>query len=122
MKDTFDPEAELGRILIGDWATEYGERQGAFVIPSPLGSIDLRLIVSDGMGWDHVSVSCTNRCPEWEEMCYVKGLFWDGDECVIQYHPREQEYVNCHPFCLHLWKPQDVELPEPPKVMVGPSA
>lgn len=45
------------------------------------------IIASWGGGWEHVSVSLSNRCPTWEEMCMVKDIFWGEDECVIQFHP-----------------------------------
>lgn len=51
-------------------------------------------------------------------MCYIKSLFWDDEEVVIQYHPKKSEYVNLHPYCLHLWKPIGIEIPTPPKEMV----
>lgn len=70
-------------------------------------------------GWDHVSVSYPNRCLTWEEMCQVKKTFFNADECVVQYHPAEADYVNIHPYCLHLWKPQSAEFLTPPKWMVG---
>lgn len=43
----------------------------------------LRVIVSDVMGWEHVSVSRKDRCPTWEEMCQIKDMFWGKDDCVI---------------------------------------
>jgi hypothetical protein len=62
--------------------------------------------------WEHVSVSLQDRCPTWDEMCKVKDLFWRPDETVLQFHPRESEYVNNHQYCLHLWKPKtEVQLP-----------
>ena len=53
-------------------------------------------------------------------MCHVKDLFWQDEEVVIQYHPRKSEYVNNHPFVLHLWKPiyQGI-IPTPPALLVG---
>lgn len=54
--------------------------------------------------WEHVSVSRINRTPTWNEMCRIKELFWDDDETVVQFHPKKSEYVNRHPYCLHLWK------------------
>ena len=77
------------------------------------------VIASDQMGWEHVSVSLPLRCPTWEEMCFIKSLFWDQDDCVIQYHPSEKDYVNNHPHCLHLWRPIGQEIPTPPSFMVG---
>lgn len=93
---------------------------GCYEMPSPIGSdLLLRVIASDGMGWDHVSVHCQMRCPSWEEMHYVKTLFWHDDEAVMQLHPPASEYVNNHPYCLHLWRPQDADIPRPPSWMVG---
>ena len=75
---------------------------------------ELKIIASDGKGWDHVSVSTQDRCPTWNEMCWVKDLFFSSSEVVVQYHPAKKEYINSHVFCLHLWKPHGVELPTPP--------
>jgi hypothetical protein len=80
----------------------------------------LRILCSDGMGWEHVSVSLSNRCPTWKEMCTVKAQFWGREDCVIQYHPPEPEYVNYHPFTLHLWREIGREFSLPPSLMVGP--
>jgi hypothetical protein len=80
----------------------------------------LLVIISDGGGWDHVSVSCTHRCPTWSEMCWIKNIFFDEDEWVTQYHPAKSDYVNFHANCLHLWRPQGVDVPQPPSWMVGP--
>lgn len=80
---------------------------------------ELKVIASDGMDWDHVSVSLPNRCPNWKEMSFIKDLFFYENECVVQYHPPKSEYVNNHPYCLHLWRPQQFELPTPPSIMVG---
>ena len=91
-----------------------------YVFPGPDHPCVLHVIASWALGWDHVSVSIKDRCPTWDEMCYVKGLFFEPDECVLQYHPAEESYVNHHPFCLHLWKPQGVEFPIPPTNLVGP--
>jgi hypothetical protein len=59
------------------------------------------------------------RCPTWEEMCYLKSVFWGSGDVVIQFHPAEKDYVNVHPNCLHLWRPVGVELPTPDPSMVG---
>ena len=67
--------------------------------------------ISNGGGWDHVSVSFKTRCPTWEEMCQVKSWCFEPEEAVMQLHPPESDYRNHHPFCLHLWRPQtDVEI------------
>lgn len=76
---------------------------------------------SDGLGWEHVSVSINRkRTPSWEIMAQVKDLFWDQEDTVIQFHPPRSQYVNFHPFCLHLWRPIGVEIPLPDPRLVGP--
>ncbi len=76
------------------------------------------VVFSWGGGWEHVSVSFSTRCPTWEEMCKVKDMFWNEDECVIQYHPPKSEYVNNHPYCLHLWRKAGEDFERPPKTFV----
>jgi hypothetical protein len=68
--------------------------------------------------WEHVSVHIDGRCPTWEEMCEVKRLFWLENETVVEFHPAQSEYVNCHPHTLHLWKMVQGQFPVPPKVCV----
>ncbi len=110
---------ERYRITSGELASDasYGN-SGAFAIPMPKGR-KMFAMSGDGLGWEHVSVSFPDRCPTWAEMCKVKELFWDDDDTVIQYHPPKSDYVNCHPFCLHLWRPVGIGLPRPPSIMVG---
>lgn len=99
---------------------------GAFDCASPEPGWRLAMIASDGEGWEHVSIHAYNdsrqRVPTWKEMSYVKRLFWDSSDVAMQLHPREDEYVNCHPFVLHLWRPTDVSIPTPPAMLVGPLA
>lgn len=76
--------------------------------------------VSDGLDWEHVSVTINRqRTPTWEVMNHVKDLFWDEEDIVIQFHPPKSQYVNRHPFCLHLWRPIGTILPLPDPKMVG---
>ena len=51
-------------------------------------------------------------------MCFVKDLFWDETETVIQFHPPRSEYVNNHNFCLHLWRHKEGHR-LPPSILVG---
>lgn len=77
------------------------------------------VIASDQMGWEHVSVSRKDRCPTWEEMCQVRTLFWGEEDWVSQFHPPKDQYVNNHPYCLHLWRCVDAATPVPHSFMVG---
>lgn len=107
---------------------------GAFDVESPDAGWRLKLICSDGAdpdvpiadGWEHVSVHAYRnagramRTPSWKEMCFVKRLCWDAEDVVVQFHPRESEYVNCHPHVLHLWRSRTQPIPTPPSILVGP--
>ena len=98
---------------------------GAFFIESPEPGWRLALICSDGLGWEHVSVHAfrgagdKQRIPNWREMVYVKDLCWDADDVVMQLHPKRSEYINMHPYTLHLWRPTDREIPTPDSILVG---
>jgi hypothetical protein len=90
----------------------YGNN-GVFLINTGKHRI-IKIVVSDQLSWDHVSVSLPNRCPTWREMCLIKDLFFLPEETVIQYHPPESIYVNDNEFVLHMWRPQGVHFPMPP--------
>lgn len=99
---------------------------GFFNIPHhKISNYVFRVMASDGMGWEHISVSVAqkdknaSRCPTWFEMCYIKDLFWDAEDCTIQYHPKKSQYVNVHEFCLHIWRPINAEILQPPREMAG---
>ena len=66
---------------------------------------NMTVIWSYGGGWEHVSIDGKNRTPTWDEMCFIKDMFFSDDECCVQYHPQKSEYVNNIPHCLHIWKP-----------------
>jgi hypothetical protein len=112
---------EKFRLTTGPFRSDasYGNN-GIFIIYSLKSKKFLRCQASDGLGWEHVSVSLPNRCPTWEEMCLVKNRFWDPEDVVMQYHPAESDYINCHPFCLHLWRPIGQLIPVPESILVGP--
>ena len=94
---------------------------GSFIFTLPTTENETVLtIASDGDGWEHVSISLQNRCPTWDEMCLIKDMFWDEEDCVVQYHPPKSEHVNFHPHCLHLWRPIGQTLPVPASYLVGP--
>jgi hypothetical protein len=102
--------------------------QGAFTLKLKSSGVNCYVIVDDARDWDdgqlarprweHVSVHCDGRCPTWEEMQEVKGLFWEDHEVVIQIHPDRKHYVNSHPHTLHMWRVIDDYQPVPPKCCV----
>jgi len=118
MKNVFPANIEKFRITSGHLASDstYGFN-GFFLIP--YSDEILKVMISDQMGWDHVSVSLQRRIPEWKEMHWIKRLFFDDEETVIQIHPPESLYVNRCEYCLHLWKNQFQEILLPPREMIG---
>jgi hypothetical protein len=126
------PEAARDRTHPLLATTAADGNNGAFFMESPEPGWRLAVIASDGEGWEHVSVhafrgtqmrtwretSC-GRTPTWREMCFAKETFWDGEDEVIQFHPKRSEYINMHPHTLHLWRPIGVTIPAPPSILVG---
>jgi hypothetical protein len=114
---------EVFRLLHGPLASRADRdgNNGMFILP-PFrkgSNLSLRVLATDQMGWEHVSVSLKGRCPYWDEMCHVKSLFWDDEDCVMQLHPPRSQWVNNHNTCLHLWRPLDAAIPQPPSILVG---
>jgi hypothetical protein len=121
------------RCANSPFESEFGDPCGVFVIPStelPNGKTSrvLNIIATDGnVGineenkWEHVSVSILGdkkNTPSWLEICLVKDLFWDEEECVVQYHPAKSDYINLHEGVLHLWKHKNAPFPTPPTICV----
>jgi hypothetical protein len=97
---------------------------GAFKITLKSGVVGYVIASDEGppkeLAWEHVSFSLKDRNPTWDEMCELKSIFWDEEDCVVQYHPAKSDYVNIHQYCLHLWRPVGVNILTPPSIMVGP--
>jgi hypothetical protein len=91
---------------------------GAFELPCPSSGRKLLCIASSGDGWDHVSVSLSNRIPNWPEMEHVKRAFFRDDETAMQLHVPAKDHINVDRNCLHIWRPQRQEIPLPPKKFV----
>lgn len=98
-----------------------GEGNNGFFILVRERGRPLYCVSSDGAEWEHVSVSTKypSKVPSWEDMCYIKNIFWDDEDCIVQYHPRKSDYVNNAKNCLHLWRPTTIKLPEPHYSLVG---
>jgi hypothetical protein len=113
MKKKFPSHLNKYRIKKGQLRSDESfDFNGAFLIPYNIHTI--AIVISDGEGWDHVSVSLKDRTPTWEEMCFVKDLLFDDDEIAVQYHPKKKDYVNDCNFSLHIWKSHKEEYPMPP--------
>lgn len=126
MRATLHPKLLAGRIRTGQfWSDDSDGHNGFFLVIGPTG-VTLRIVASDdreqpdvSVGWEHVSVSLPNRCPNWPEMAFVKSLFWEAEETVVQFHPPESTYISNHPYCLHLWRDSRNGHALPPSILVG---
>jgi hypothetical protein len=122
----FDPKLEEARVRDGMMRSNTGDPYGAFRLQGPCGAL-LYMIACNGdvpdqsiASWEHVSVRREGKnVPNWEEMCFVKDLFWAPEELVVQYHPPRSQYVNNHPTVLHLWRSTQEKFPMPPAILVG---
>jgi hypothetical protein len=65
-----------------------------------LASIDR---LDDNKLWLHLSVSRPNCLPTWEDLRETKNTLLGREKVAIQLLPKESDYVNAHPFTLHLW-------------------
>lgn len=73
----------------------YSKKNGVQVIVSTERHLDER--------WLHVSLSKRNRLPSWKNLKEVKDIFIGYDKKAIMVLPEDSEYVNFHPYCLHLF-------------------
>ena len=129
MRPTLPERLERGRVTKGEMASDpsWGP-YGQFFVRGPEG--DMLCIVASGaddndlkaQGWEHVSISAARRTPTWPEMSFVKDLFWDDEETVLQFHPPKSQYVNNHRYVLHLWRHRDGQQRLPPAILVGVEA
>jgi hypothetical protein len=93
-----------------------GSIEGSFFIKYK--NKTLAVISGRGDGWDHVSVSLRHRIPTWSEMSFVKDIFFEPNELVIQIHPPKAVYINECKRALHLWRPWGIEIELPPRWML----
>lgn len=56
-----------------------------------------------GRRWIHFSVAHPSRIPHWDELRRYKSAFIGDDLKAIQVLLPAHEYVNIHPYCLHLF-------------------
>src|SRR5262245_31599125 len=100
MHERLPLQFEKFRLQVPPYESNPGDLHGAFEFTLPRMRMRLRVISSgkdEEYRWEHVSVSCEDRCPIWAEMHLVKQIFWKPEEVVMQLHPAESDYVNCHP-------------------------
>ena len=92
----------LPRVLPVDW------QQVASAPVTYENGDGVRVLISarverDQKRWLHVSLSRRNRLPTWADLRIVKKVFVGRDRLAVQVFPRDADYVNIHPYVLHLW-------------------
>ena len=71
----------------------------------------VRTITSRDAGRWHLSVSCEDRYPTWDEIAEARyDLLPDRLEMAMILPPRDH-YVNLHPYTFHLWEMRDPGMP-----------
>jgi len=108
----------IKEIELKQWDEEGDDFHGWFMLKTKEDGDPLAILATNGDEWDHISISLRNRCPTWDEMELVKRLFFEPDELAIQYHVPVSDHINIHPHTLHLWRPHNLQIPLPPKIMV----
>ena len=114
-----DQYRRLDRDILRHYGGPGDHECGAFQVPSPIDGQPMMIVASALGGWDHVSVSRRNRCPNWPEIDHVKRMFFRDDETAMQLHVPAVDHISDHPYCLHLWRPHKESIPRPPFWMVG---
>jgi hypothetical protein len=73
----------------------------------PLQTVILSGGYRDDVPWLHVSTAWSNRLPSFEELREVREVFFDDALVAVQVFPPKAEYINVHPYCLHLYARAD---------------
>lgn len=67
-----------------------------------MGRCNIIVSIDDGL-W-HLSISTPSASPSYNEIKKARYKFLPPDITVAQIFPPEEEFVNLHPFCHHLWQ------------------
>jgi len=73
------------------------KRQGTFEFGECMVMVGLEA------GW-HMSISHRSRLPTYDEIKGARYKLLPDDVYMAQIFPPEKEFVNVHPYCLHLWE------------------
>ena len=64
----------------------------------------MQVILSIDLGRYHLSVSHKHRYPTWDEVKRMRKKYLPADKFFAMIFPPTKHYVNCHPYCFHLWE------------------
>ena len=62
------------------------------------------VIVTKDAGKWHLSISCANDDPTYNEIKAARYQFIPDNVYMAQIFPPRAEFVNLHPHCFHLWE------------------
>jgi hypothetical protein len=62
------------------------------------------VIVSIDNGLWHLSISTRDALPSYKEVKAARYRFVPNDLYMAEIFPPEDEFVNVHPYCRHLWQ------------------
>ena len=81
----------------------------AFVVKA-MGN-EFNVVASIEPNQEHISITLIHkkRIPTWEEMKAIKDIFFFDEEECYQVFPKKSEYVNLHPYCMHIWRDRNEE-------------
>lgn len=65
------------------------------------------VVVSKDAGLWHLSISRKDRLPNYDELKSARYQYLPDVKYAVQIFPPEEDFVNLHSFCLHLWEPKD---------------
>lgn len=65
---------------------------------------ELTVFVSIDHGKWHLSVAHPSRLPTYEELKRCRYKYTPDKKYMAQIFPPKKEFVNFHPYCLHLWE------------------
>jgi len=88
-----------------DWITINGLNEMTTVIKTGIFKYgECAVFISiDGGRW-HMSISHHNRLPTYEELKGARYKLLDDNLNMAMIFPPKAEFVNVHPYCLHLWQ------------------
>lgn len=65
------------------------------------------LMITKDAGLYHLSISRKDRLPSYNELKSARYQFLPDVPYMVQIFPPQEDFVNVHSFCLHLWEPKE---------------
>lgn len=63
----------------------------------------------------HLSISKKDKLPSYQNLKDARYKFLPNDVVMAQIFPPKSEFVNVHPYCLHLWEIKSFHQNDPSK-------